>query len=204
MANRVKGFDEHILRCAKEEFLDKGYEDASLRTISKNANVSTSTIYTRYHDKEGLFRALVEPAAIELLNYLKDSLHGFEALEPEAQKNERMDYTLKGYDGFLDVLYRYFDEFQLMTTSSTNGLYRYYLDQLVDVDVACTVHFLKTTKNPAFLEGRINEEFIHVISSAFYTGVFEIPVHHMKREDAKKYLEQLSCFYNQGWSLYLK
>ena len=37
----------------KEEFLEKGYTDASIRTIAQNAGVSTSTIYTRYSDKEG-------------------------------------------------------------------------------------------------------------------------------------------------------
>ena len=65
MASRVEGFDEKILACAKEEFLEKGYTDASIRTIAQNAGVSTSTIYTRYSDKEGLFRFLVEPAANE-------------------------------------------------------------------------------------------------------------------------------------------
>ena len=63
MASRIEGYDEKIIACAKEEFLKKGYADASLRTIAQNADVSTSTIYTRYLDKEGLFRFLVEPAA---------------------------------------------------------------------------------------------------------------------------------------------
>ena len=30
MASRVEGFDEKILACAKEEFLEKGYTDASV------------------------------------------------------------------------------------------------------------------------------------------------------------------------------
>ena len=37
MASRVEGFDEKILACAKEEFLEKGYTDASIRTIAQNA-----------------------------------------------------------------------------------------------------------------------------------------------------------------------
>ena len=63
MASRIEGFDARIIACAKEEFLNKGYADASIRTIAQNAGVSTSTIYTRYSDKEGLFRFLVEAAA---------------------------------------------------------------------------------------------------------------------------------------------
>ena len=40
MASRIEGFDEKILSCAKEEFLEKGYTDASIRTIAQNAGVS--------------------------------------------------------------------------------------------------------------------------------------------------------------------
>ena len=44
MAKRTEGFDEAILKHAKIEFLEKGYELASLRIIAQNASVSTSTI----------------------------------------------------------------------------------------------------------------------------------------------------------------
>ena len=35
MASRVEGFDEKILLCAKEEFLEKGYADA-LETVKQD------------------------------------------------------------------------------------------------------------------------------------------------------------------------
>lgn len=52
MASRVEGFDEAILIHAKKEFLEKGFAEASLRTIAQNGRSETSTIYTRYSDKE--------------------------------------------------------------------------------------------------------------------------------------------------------
>ena len=39
MASRVEGFDEKILACAKEEFLEKGFMKASLRNISAKAEL---------------------------------------------------------------------------------------------------------------------------------------------------------------------
>lgn len=75
MASRIERFDEAILIHAKKEFLEKGFAEASLRTIAQNAGVSTSTIYTRYSDKEGLFRFLVEEAATKLLEYVSISLN---------------------------------------------------------------------------------------------------------------------------------
>ena len=53
MARQIEGVYEAVLRCAKEEFLAKGYKDASLRTIAERAGTSTGSIYTRFGDKEG-------------------------------------------------------------------------------------------------------------------------------------------------------
>ena len=56
MTKPIEGVSERILSCAKEGFLEKGYADASLRTIAAKAETTTGSIYSR-------FGALVEPAA---------------------------------------------------------------------------------------------------------------------------------------------
>ena len=58
MAKQKPGVYDRVLECAKEEFLSKGFLDASLRTIAQEAGTSTGSIYTRFGDKEGLFRAI--------------------------------------------------------------------------------------------------------------------------------------------------
>ena len=45
MASRIEEFDEKILLPVRKQNLEKGYTDASIRTIAQNAGVSTSTIY---------------------------------------------------------------------------------------------------------------------------------------------------------------
>ncbi len=53
MAKQIEGVYERILECAKKEFLEKGYMDASLRTIAAEAETSTNSIYVRFKDKGG-------------------------------------------------------------------------------------------------------------------------------------------------------
>lgn len=55
MAKQIEGVYENIIACATKEFLNKGYADASLRTIATEAHTTTGSIYTRFGDKEGLF-----------------------------------------------------------------------------------------------------------------------------------------------------
>ena len=46
MAKQKAGVYDKVLECAKEEFLSKGFLDASLRTIAQAAETSTGSIYT--------------------------------------------------------------------------------------------------------------------------------------------------------------
>ena len=67
MARRIEGVSDQLLRCAREEFMEMGFQEASLRVIAAKAGTSTGSIYTRYGDKDGLFRALTEEAVEGLI-----------------------------------------------------------------------------------------------------------------------------------------
>lgn len=202
MASRVEGFDEVILYHAKNEFLEKGYNEASLRTIAQNAGVSTSTIYTRYADKEGLFRHLVEPASNSMREYIYQSLNGFKALSNEEQMEKQREYSDGGFPGLIDLIYSYFDEFKLLVNCSPNALYHDFLESLVEIDMECTRSFLINAESKAYAEGRITDGFLHVVSSAFYSGLFEVVIHDMSRNKAEIYINELRTFYNNGWKEY--
>ena len=58
---------EKIQEAALAEFLDKGFQGASLRQIVKNAGVTTGAFYGYFSSKEALFNALVEPHAAALM-----------------------------------------------------------------------------------------------------------------------------------------
>ncbi len=76
MAKQIEGVAERIIAAAKQEFLDKGYVDASLRTIAATADTSTNSIYVRFGDKEGLFSAIVEPVLSEMTeNFIRIQEH---------------------------------------------------------------------------------------------------------------------------------
>ena len=51
-----------ILDSAMAEFLEKGFMNASLRTIASNAGLTTGAMYRHFKDKDALFCALVDDA----------------------------------------------------------------------------------------------------------------------------------------------
>lgn len=85
MAKQLEGVSERIPNCAKAEFLDKGYTDASLRSIAAAADTSTNSIYVRFGDKEGLFSAIVEPALNEMTERILKIQEEFYRMDSTAQ-----------------------------------------------------------------------------------------------------------------------
>lgn len=57
---------EAILDAGKNEFLDKGFQSASLRRIVRQAGVTTGAFYSYLSRKADLFDALAEPAHMHL------------------------------------------------------------------------------------------------------------------------------------------
>ena len=41
MARRIEGVSDQLLRCAREEFMEMGFQEASMRVIAAKANTST-------------------------------------------------------------------------------------------------------------------------------------------------------------------
>ena len=55
MANKNHELDKPIIEAAKMEFLQNGFQSASIGNIAKRAGVTTGAIYTRYKGKDELF-----------------------------------------------------------------------------------------------------------------------------------------------------
>ena len=52
---------EKVKKAIKEEFLEKGFEGASIRSIGARAGMTSAGLYRHYSDKEAMFNAMVEP-----------------------------------------------------------------------------------------------------------------------------------------------
>ncbi|MGL6197891.1 MAG: TetR/AcrR family transcriptional regulator [Lachnospiraceae bacterium] len=200
MAKQIAGVYEKILDCAKTEFFDKGYTDASLRTIAQNAETSTSSIYTRFGDKKGLFDALVKEPAGELRRFYCDVQEEFAKEPPEYKAKEHFEYSRVKVGELVDYIYDHFDAFKLLIDCSEGAGYEDYVHDLIEVEIKYTLDFIESTGNDAIKSGRLSLELMHILSSGFLQGVFEMVSHNMTREQAHTYVEQLKRFYTMGWN----
>ena len=57
---------EKVKKAIREEFLEKGYEAASIRSIGARAGMTSAGLYWHYADKEAMYAAVVDPLDAEI------------------------------------------------------------------------------------------------------------------------------------------
>ena len=200
MAKQIEGVYENVLRCARREFLEKGFALASLRDIAKAAGTSTGSIYTRFTDKAGLFRALVEPAAGELKRRFLEIQESFHQFDGQTQQEEMGRYTAQAQEGLFDYIYEHLPEFELLLRRAAGTEYAHYIDELVEIEVSYTYKYMEVIGCESVKSGLVTEEFIHIIVTAYFNGMFEVVRHNMDRAAAHRYVKMLNRYHMAGFS----
>ncbi|MGN0728855.1 TetR/AcrR family transcriptional regulator [Treponema sp.] len=190
---------EKILECAKAEFMEKGFADASMRTIAEKAGYTTGILYSRFSDKNELFRELVEKGANELYDYFCFMQDEFASFPAQRQKTEMHSYVDGKVDRMVDIIYENFDAFKLIVCKSAGSSYEYYIDKMIDVETKNTVRFIKMLQNEGIKINEVRADLNHILASALFNGMFEVVAHDLPKEDALSYIKQLQYFFNAGW-----
>ena len=200
MAKRVEGRSDKLLECARAEFLEMGFQDASLRVIAAKADTSTGAIYTRFQDKEGLFHALVDGTVNSLIEWFENGQQAFADQSSETQKEDVFTYRPELWEELVEYIYAHWDVFRLLVRCSDNTCYDDMLNRIIDIEVRYTYRFLEATGNPALSGGKLTPMLAHMLSNAYFSGLFEVVRHEMSKEEAMAYVRRLRRFFVCGWA----
>lgn len=199
MAKQIEGVAERILSCAKAEFLDKGYTDASLRTIAAAAETSTNSIYVRFRDKEGLFSAIVEPVLNEMIERFVKIQETFHRMDRAEQATQMPDYADSGTMELVEYMYDHLDEFRLLLDASYGTRFHNFVDELVRIEVEYTYKYMEAVGSTAQLGDATTQRLLHIVTTSRFESIFEIIRHGMSLEEAQEYIGLLSRYHRTGF-----
>lgn len=190
---------DRILKEARKEFLEKGYQKASLREIVKKAGLTTGAFYGYYKNKETLFDALVGEQYHEILNIYSRTLEEFFNTPPEEQYDSMIDTTYKCMLQMKDYIYENFDTVKMLLCCSDGTKYKDMVPRMAKMDAKATHDFARTMEVIGNGAKKVNPFLEHVLTSAMFNSFFELVVHDVPEEDSKEYIRQLLEFYSAGW-----
>ena len=189
-----------ILEVGKREFLKKGFKDASLNHIVVEAGFTKGAFYGYYKDKAALFEDLVADAADGLMDQFKVAQEAHFDLIPEGKASQSRELSTQYLRFFVEYIYDHFDAFKLVLCCADGTKYENYVNDLVELDVAQTEQYYDLLREQGKIVGKVSRELHHMLTSAYFTAVFETVVHDMAREQALSYIEELATFFNSGWN----
>lgn len=190
---------DNIHKAAKKEFLDKGFQMASLRNIVKNAGVTTGAFYGYYKSKEELFDALVGEQYEHIMKMYIDVQNGFKELDANTQQTSMGKVSGDCMEDMLDYMYANEDEFRLILLSSQGTRYENMVHEMSDIEVMATHDFVDTMKRNGKSIKSVDPMLEHMLVSGMFSAFFELLIHKDDIKEAKTYLKQLRAFYTAGW-----
>ena len=199
MEEKMSATLESIQRAAMQEFLDKGFQGASLRQIVKNAGGTTGAFYGYFSSKEALFASLVEPHAAALMGRFMEAQTGFAEL-PEQEQPAHMGEASGDYvDWMVDYICEHREPVNLLLCRAEGTSYEHFVHNMVEVEVEYTLKYMEVLRRLGKDIPQLDQSLCHIIASGMFNGLFEIVIHDMPREQAHRDVTQFRTFYTAGW-----
>ncbi len=190
-ANHIK-----LMAAAREEFLDLGFEKASMRAIGERCGMTAAALYRHCRDKEDLFDQLVSPAVDRLNTWLKEHMEWYVKTAESSRKPLWRDSWT---DMMREVVYPHMEDYTLLVAKSRGTKYENFLHDLTENGQSQFLSCFPLLRKMGYQVWDINPAELHLLLSAYSTALFEPVIHRYSPEDAIRCLDTVEAFFLPGW-----
>ena len=189
---------ERIRAAAKAEFLEKGFQNASMREISRQAGLTPSALYRHYPSKEAMFSSLVEPFLQEVLGqtaqHTEDAYESFD----ETHSGDAM-VTDNAVQVFRNLFLHHRDELRLIVCCSGGTKYESFVHDMVTMETKETLKAFDHIRESGIPIKPVSEDELHVLLSAYLTAILEPIAHDWPTDKALRCLDLVEEFFIPAW-----
>ncbi|MBQ5967002.1 MAG: TetR/AcrR family transcriptional regulator [Clostridiales bacterium] len=187
-----------VNQAIKDEFLEKGYEAASIRSIGARAGMTSAGLYRHYEDKAAMFDAIVSPLVSEIRDWT------------ERHIRQKYEMAVRNKDGgglfgetIMDLIKSVIlprkEEFRLLLNGSKGTRYESFVHDFVKENQKEYMRALEFFREKGYAVRDVSEGEVHMLLSAYLTACFEPIVHEDDDEKILRYLDTLEEFFMPGW-----
>ena len=189
---------EKVKKAIKEEFLEKGFEDASIRSIGARAGMTSAGLYRHYADKEAMFNAMVEPLIESIKSWTeKHTARKYSLVDGGVTNDELFGETF--VDMIKEIILPRRDEFILLMSRSGGTKYENFIHDYVEENQKEFMEAVRYLKEKGYPAAELSEEELHMLLSAYLTACFEPIIHDYDDVMVEKYLNTVQDFFMPGW-----
>lgn len=200
---------EKILAAAMQEFLQKGFEGASMKDVADAVGMTSAALYRHFDDKQAMFTALVQPAADALAEWTKKHVDTSYSLLDGGDIKQITDAMwnfetqMSDVHMVLDVMYEQPDAFRLLLCCSAGTAFEGFLHDKVEEATDQMMEFLSHCIERGLRARDVKRDEMHMLVSAYFSALVQPIEHGYALSDAKRYLNTMQDFFTPGWRLIL-
>lgn len=185
-----------VLAAAREEFMEYGYEKASMRRIGQRCQMTAAGLYRHCRDKADLFGELVLPS----INRINDWIDAHISRNLRSLEADAVDiWQDSEIDMMRDLVYPHMEEYRLLLTKAQGSPYENFLHELTQKHQDQMMAFLPRLHERGYVPRMIDPKELHLLLSAYTTAMFEPVIHGYTQEEAYRCLETVEAFFLPGW-----
>ena len=191
------GTKEKLLNSAKEEFMEKGFQNASLRKICSKVGVTTGAVYCFFGDKEGLLTGLVENVYQNVMHTISNHMKEMSSDGFAVHMHETGDH-----DSFVEelvhTLYHDHDAVVLLMSKSAGSKFENVVEDLIS-QVESRLGDLAETYAKSVQGKSVNYYMVHWLSHLSVMSFVHALTHFEDESEALKYMKPAMEHLIVGW-----
>ncbi len=184
-----------LIEAAKKEFLEKGYNKASLRNICAKAGMTTGALYFFFSNKEDLYASIVNPPIEELKRMIIE--HYKEDSEFLANQNS-LDIGNIDHSDIAEMIvkhiYKNYDSFILLLSGSKEDALEKEIDEFVELIEKSTVLMVKDSRYYTY-----DPFMTHWMAHTTVDSVAHVIKHEKDESIAQKRIQSIMNYLVIGW-----
>lgn len=198
MQVKKKSVKNRILQSAKGEFLEKGFEKASIRSIAARAKVTKGNIYNYFSSKNDLFTFLVEPA-MDIITETMTIEYGDSFIGGDIDDLYTIEESLLRFKEHIESVLEWSDIIKLLFFASSGSSLSDFKEQIISRYEKSSRSFFDVIaqENPG-LNGNVTDMFIHSCALLYISLIEEILIHKPDETELKKFIKEMTYFVHYG------
>jgi len=191
-----------ILEVAKTEFLEKGFKNASMRTIAKNAEVGLSNIYNYFINKDEILKEVLKPV-LQTFDKILDEHNNPEYISIDFFTSNTTQQI--HVDMYVKFILKYREELKLLLFKSHGSSLENFKETYINRHTEIGLDYMRKMKEKyPQVNTHISNFFIHTISSWWLSIMGEIVSHDLSVEEINKFIAEYMKFGTGGWEKLMK
>lgn len=194
---------ERIVRAAMEEFLTKGFSQASMKAVADAVGMTSAALYRHFDGKQAMFAALVQPALEALESWEKQHIaFSYEMLAlPDCDAMWNFEGEMNDARMVLDVMYRQPEAFRLLICCAVGTPYENFVHDMTEQATDRMLQFLEACRAQGIPARTLQRDEMHMLVSAYCAALLQPIEHGYSRADAERYLKTVVDFFTPGWRM---